>query len=589
MKREKNFERFLNLYYAVAVGLVIVMLLALGIIEKVSVYSARNTLYYKEIKEYSCREIEDEEAPIGIRKEYTWTLEDIPSGDTCLAFYLVHQYAQVTLDGELMYSLMPQEGFHFGKTIGSNWAVIPLYSEDAGAEVKVTITPVYKQFQNREVSFLTGSRMYIFLDRFEKDMPQLIISLIAILAGVIFLCISFYHFIHKKKCRELAELGEIAVIIGFWRGTDTRFTPFLFPKHPQLLLYISLTMLMIGMVPLIRVIKRRYADRQYFTFDTCCFMASTACLVLTILQLFDIVDIRESLSVTHAVIIICALAMIFTEIYDFIRRRKSPDCIVSKNSFFIFFIGGVIADVVAFYLKGNSSGLLFSLGAFLIYIISTGMLTISEYFEAETRLKEQEAELAASRISIMLSQIQPHFLYNSLNSIYYLCAVDPKKAQKAIRDFASYLRGNLDALEKKSTIPFEKELEHVQIYLSLEKMRFGDELNIVYDINETEFMIPALTVQPLVENAVKYGVGKTPDGGCVTIRTRQTESCYEVIVEDDGVGFDINEKKNDGKTHIGIENVRKRLWDMSHATLEVTGEKGHGTIAVIRLPKENEQ
>ena len=100
-------------------------------------------------------------------------------------------------------------------------------------------------------------------------------------------------------------------------------------------------------------------------------------------------------------------------------------------------------------------------------------------------------------------------------------------------------------------------------------------------------MIPSLTVQPLVENAVKHGICKTENGGTVKISSRELSDCYEIEVSDNGISFDVNTPPNDGKTHLGIENVRYRLWKMCGATLQISSEIGKGTDAVIRLPKEN--
>ena len=157
-------------------------------------------------------------------------------------------------------------------------------------------------------------------------------------------------------------------------------------------------------------------------------------------------------------------------------------------------------------------------------------------------------------------------------------------AQKAINDFSEYLRGNLNSLKRKTVVPFETELRHIEVYLSLEKMRFEEELRVVYDIQTKDFMIPSLAVQPLVENAVKYGVGQSEQGGTVTITARETEQYYEISVEDDGVG-DTGQTPSDERSHIGIENVRKRLWTMCQATLTIDSIIGKGTKAVIKLPK----
>lgn len=203
----------------------------------------------------------------------------------------------------------------------------------------------------------------------------------------------------------------------------------------------------------------------------------------------------------------------------------------------------------------------------------------------ETKLARQETELSQSRINIMISQIQPHFLFNALTSISALCEKDPIKAQTALNNFADYLRGNLDSLKRTVPVPFYRELKHVEIYLSLEKMRFESELNVVYDIQTKGFMIPALTIQPLVENAVRYGVGKKEGGGTVTISAREQESCYVVTVADDGVGFDTKQRNTSG-IHIGIDNVRSRLDAMVGGTLTIESEKDKGTLAEIRIPKE---
>lgn len=203
-------------------------------------------------------------------------------------------------------------------------------------------------------------------------------------------------------------------------------------------------------------------------------------------------------------------------------------------------------------------------------------------------LAEQEYALSQARVAIMISQIQPHFLYNSLTAIMDLCGEDSKEARAAISDFAEYLRANLDSLRHSRLIPFEEELRHLEIYLRFEKMRFQERLRIVYDIQARGFMLPFLTVQPLVENAVKHGICKKPGGGTVVISTRELPDCIRVTVSDDGVGFDTRERIEDGRSHIGIPNIRSRIESLSRGTLEITSARGTGTMAVIQLPRTGE-
>lgn len=223
-----------------------------------------------------------------------------------------------------------------------------------------------------------------------------------------------------------------------------------------------------------------------------------------------------------------------------------------------------------------------------VYIAATLsmlLMFIVFHLEQDKQLREQERQFTQSRVSIMLSQIQPHFLYNTLTAICGLCDENPKEAQKVTAEFANYLRHNLDSLTQSTPVPFEDELRHTKVYLRIEQRRFGHRLNIVYDIAVSNFRVPALTIQPIVENAVKHGVTKIKTGGTVTIITKEREDCYEIIVDDDGFGFDIDNVQTDSDTHIGIKNVRYRLWSICHGTLTITSKPGVGTVSTIRIPK----
>ena len=203
----------------------------------------------------------------------------------------------------------------------------------------------------------------------------------------------------------------------------------------------------------------------------------------------------------------------------------------------------------------------------------------------EAEKQAMELKLQESQISIMLSQIQPHFLYNTLNSIYQLCETNPMRARSMVNSFSEYLRNNLSSLEESGLISFETELAHVNTYLDIERVRFEDTLEIEYDIKCVDFSLPVLTVQPIVENAVKHGTSKKRGGGTVKISTEEDKDFYVIKVSDTGCGFDIAKPKNDGKRHVGIENVRRRLLNMCQGTLTIESTVGEGTLAVIRIPK----
>ncbi|WP_310602778.1 sensor histidine kinase [Anaerosporobacter sp.] len=217
---------------------------------------------------------------------------------------------------------------------------------------------------------------------------------------------------------------------------------------------------------------------------------------------------------------------------------------------------------------------------------TTALIYVNIQMELIHEMRLKEAELTEKRIAIMLSQIQPHFLYNVLATIDDLVFEDQEVAHRAILDFSKYLRGNMDSLSQKELILFSKELAHTKQYLRLEELRFRERLRIVYDIGTESFMLPVLTLQPIVENAVRYGVTKKRDGGTITIRTEETSDCYYIIVSDDGVGFDMEKPFSEERSHNGIANVRNRIMTMCGGSLTIESEIDKGTKSIIEIPKQ---
>ena len=252
-------------------------------------------------------------------------------------------------------------------------------------------------------------------------------------------------------------------------------------------------------------------------------------------------------------------------------------------------ISFVAAPVLAVWIRGKISVSI----ELMPPALSLSLLITSNfiYMREVRKAYELEKKMSDERVMLMMSQMRPHFLYNVLNSIYYLCEKDPETAQKAVGDFAEYLRTNLDSVEKDRVVDFSEELSHIKRYLSLEKMRFEEELQVQYDIRAVDFRIPVLTLQPIVENAVKHGITKKEGGGTVRISSAEKRNSFVVQIEDDGVGFDVSrvfDPKNgekDERAHIGIQSVEERLRTISHAKLLIQSREGIGTIVTITVPK----
>ncbi len=198
----------------------------------------------------------------------------------------------------------------------------------------------------------------------------------------------------------------------------------------------------------------------------------------------------------------------------------------------------------------------------------------------KTRLENQRTQLA-------ISQIQPHFLYNTLTTIQSLCMYDPHGAARTTGEFATYLRQNLDTLSQSGLIPFSKELEHARTYAKIETTRFPN-IEVSYRIEDADFMLPALSVQPLVENAIRHGV-RVREHGLVCVTSRAERGFHIVEVRDNGKGFDVGTLAGqDNDEHIGIYNVRQRVRNMCGGELRIESVVDEGTCVSLRIPAKED-
>ncbi len=201
--------------------------------------------------------------------------------------------------------------------------------------------------------------------------------------------------------------------------------------------------------------------------------------------------------------------------------------------------------------------------------------------QVEQNILQREENLAA-KANIQILQMRPHFIYNTMTSIYYLCEQDPQKAMQTIDDFTKYLRNNFTAITKKEPIPFKEELSHVHAYLSIEQTRFTDKLYVEYDTDYTTFRIPPLTLQPIVENSVKYGVDPELDPLHISVVTKEVPGGSEIIVSDTGPGF---QEEDNREPHVALSNIRERLAMMCNGTLTIRLREEGGTEVRIFIPK----
>ena len=193
----------------------------------------------------------------------------------------------------------------------------------------------------------------------------------------------------------------------------------------------------------------------------------------------------------------------------------------------------------------------------------------------------QTEENARKEFDIRILQMRPHFIYNAMTSIYYITEENPEKGLKVIRDFTIYLRKVFNSVTRREPIPFEEELEHTRAYLAVEQARFEDKLNVTFDTPHTDFRLPPLTLQPIVENAVKHGMDPEIERMNIVVHTRAADGGSEIVVENDGAEFLPLADTEEG---VGLGSIRTRVERMCGGRLEIAPRDGGGAVVTLFVP-----
>lgn len=556
-----------------------VLLICLWVTPNLEVSQTRAASGYTVVQDVTCTQQED--AGVLVRR-FRFRLGEEVGYDTTLAFLFSHQTAAVYLDGEPVYSLRVSPQLPIVRTPGDNWAMIPLYREDQGKEVLVELTPVYGNYRDQQIEFFIGSKNAICLAQFFRSLPELLLSFLNVLVGTLLLGAAVYVSCRRMGGKGLYTLALLAISLGLWNFTQTRFAPILFGGRNTFLYYLSLTMLMLCILPLLQ--SGRGAKKQSLRrlLRCLCIVAALVDVVQLLLQLAGAADLRQSLILTHCMLISASVLLVGNSLTEWLRGLRTGE---RRQVSCIWLLGiGVLIDLMIYYFDGDSDGLPVTLFTMLLYVLSEGIHLFTGYAKQQHMLEAKETQLTMSRITIMMSQIRSHFVFNILNAISGMCKYDPEKADEVVVRFARYLRNNIDIMEDDKSIPFATELERLEDYVLLEQVRFGERIRFETEIETDRFMLPPLIVQPVVENAIKHGLLPKEKGGTIRLRTRNAEKTVIITVEDDGVGFDQSTPDKEGS--IGLRNIEFRLRHLAGGSLEIMSEPGRGTTVTITIPRE---
>ncbi|MBP3888885.1 MAG: histidine kinase [Cellulosilyticum sp.] len=482
------------------------------------------------------------------------------------------------------------------KSMGTDWAHFNAREINKEDWVEIILEPVYDNiYKGAYSNFLNkiyvGDRFAFLRLQIKRNLFQILGSMSTFVLGVIFLAVmSALHYIKEPVSDGYISGGFLMISGAICTSINYNYTTLFFNNSflvnmidfllQFLICFFFMTYLMNYMIS-----KRYRLISRIFIKITICLM-----ILCFIIQSYGIVDELQTLEILLPIAIIFLVIMIIFLMKDYKKYSEWRIKKVLISS--LIFATTAIIEMIHYVISDIYWGFLFQAGLLIFEVmqISVALSYTKESIERVRRADMLEKELVQNRIAIMMSQIQPHFLYNALTSIQELCLDDPNKAHTVVMKFAQFLRGNMDSLKTDKLIPFEKELKHVKNYLYLEQMRYGEYLDVEYEIEVSDFLLPALAVQPIVENAVRYGVGKSEKGGIVIIRSAVTEEYHRIIVEDNGIGFNVEEmqkmiEQDSKRSHVGLDNVRNRLKEQCNGELKVESQIGQGTRVTILIPR----
>ncbi len=516
----------------------------------------------------------------GVRRTYTFTIPETNTVTTTgarLTFYLRHTIAQFSVeDSSLAVDLSEVDTPHIGKTPGNYWASMPMRPAYAGKTVRVTLTPVYDSVRDETPTFLIITRdALLTMMELPQDGLLLVLSLISAAAGLFLALMVLATPLDRKEKRRVFLLGAVTVTAGLWKlcglPTVTLLLDYL-GIHKEIWFTGAVSYLLMLVLSLrILTMMRKEADNRIGML--CFYLSAGIAALLVLLQILRLTEL-------HEVLIWFGIGMAMLHLISLFGQKPGRSELLWLLPFFLTL--GV--DLLIYLITGSMRGA----PAFLIWIMLNlflgGFSFVREAINRERELRKKEEELRDARIQTTMNQIRPHFIYNTLTSIYVLCKDDPERAGRVVSDFTDYLQANFTAIAATEPTSFEDELRHTKAYIAVESILYGDRLCVEYDTKYLAFRLPPLTLQPIVENAVKHGVGSGQAQGHILIRSRAENGCAVITVEDDGPG--IGPAPEDAEAHIGLANVKERLEIMCRGTLDTAPRLGGGTIVIVTIPRD---
>ena len=501
--------------------------------------------------------------------------------DYAIAFRSVYNEVQVKIGEKVIYQYGVDEKRPFVHAAVPKWNLVPIDAEYAGQLLTITQVSDYSRYAGVFDRVYAGSRDALRYLQWRENGWGVILSAVLILLclGLSIVVISARR--HLKDHPQLLYYEIFAVTITLWNLSGN---PLLASYMGMNYMFWLVHMLMRMLLPVVWLLLLRtymQTKRLLQLVDLGILAAGIGYVILTVLQVLGLLEF----AVTYeAVNVVCGIGFVLYTvclILGWLKYRKAELRGLAVSNLVL-----CIAGLIRLFVRPNHlyqlEGTFWQISV-MVYCYLLLAAVIETYIRSvKQKVNQIEGEYQSQRAEAV-AMMNPNFLFATLNLILTLVKKGSGQAAKLIFAFSEYLRYNLNSIREDTLIQFEEELSHIKTYLEIQQLRMP-EMELQIEDKFHEFYVPSRSLEAIVENAVKHGIGKNENRGKVIIRSYERRDSYAVQIVDEGVGFDTDMLYRK-ETPTGMKRIRERLEKIG-AVLEVVSRPGKGTIVTVRFPKK---
>ena len=504
---------------------------------------------------------------------------------TYLAFQSANNSVEVSLNGKLVYSNIIGEPAD-RRSPFPMWNFVELKESDSGSEISLQFFSVDP--------YETGIIPEILLGTFAEDLTYAIssndtnmqLSICTMFIGVLSLLFALVAYSKRQSVIDFILLGFFFLALGCSQAMLT-----VIPRKDSYT-YFAINAVGTGVFGLLPPFYCFYCRQRT---NGKVKRSYTALFWIGIIFYFFVyalhwLNVRFTWSILRPVTYLVFLAIYGACFINLIWREKEQGVSVNIRALLAIGLGVFIVSLavdgfthVSYMTLRGARPIV--CGSLIMALLHTSAVILSTYEHVEMQM-ETAKELSEERIKLMISQMKPHFIRNSLSEIRALILYEPKKAYDLLYDFTNYITFNIQTMEGTEPIPFSDEVAHIRAYTEIEQELLSNRLQIEYAISCDHFEVPPLSVQPFVENAIKHGIWPKMEGGTLRLESTEVRDSYIIRIIDNGQGFDTNRLEDPAKGHgIGMKNAVYRLRTLVGASVDIQSKLGEGTTVTITIPK----